>query len=356
MSPAGSSTGGSSSTFSHQPLTAFQQTQQYFNNNQSNSPTTTTPSSNRLGLILGMPSSPDPISPMLQARNRLGLLLPLQSDLTATSSAAATPTDSAATPSRSKQGSPFYAEPADALGNVIRRSQRSAPSPASHRHSEPAKGGGRLGAATTFCQVLSPIESEKSTISGSLDELKRKNQRKARGRLDPWPLDSSWEFMGDDGGGCDEDAAAAAVEAENDYDTDANWKTGIVKSATADGIVHAMRADSRPMTVHQIIAKRMPELGLPDMIRQQSPDLGRNGGGQPQIGSAGKYNRISSYDNVERHGNGYGTSAMCHGSSAHSDDGTVFSEPWDSSQWDSFLPHDGKFVFFIIIKGDFQSV
>lgn len=38
---------------------------------------------------------------------------------------------------------------------------------------------------------------------------------------------------------------------------------------------------------------------------------------------------------------GYATSLM---NSAQSDDGTVFSEPWDSSQWDSFLPQDSKFL------------
>lgn len=158
----------------------------------------------------------------------------------------------------------------------------------------------------------------------------------------------------DEGGG-----GGGGNNEENDYDTDANWKTAgttIVKSATSDGIGQ-QRSLMRPLTVHQIIAKRMPELGLPEMIRgscgQTSPELGRSGN-PVHIGSSGKYNRISSYDNVEKHTNGggggsaggYGTSAMCHGSSAHSDDGTVFSEPWDSSQWDSFLPHDGKLIVY----------
>jgi hypothetical protein len=52
---------------------------------------------------------------------------------------------------------------------------------------------------------------------------------------------------------------------------------------------------------------------------------------------------MSSYDNVERGHSGYATTSLICPSSAHSDDGTVFSEPWDSSQWDSFFPHgDGN--------------
>lgn len=55
-------------------------------------------------------------------------------------------------------------------------------------------------------------------------------------------------------------------------------------------------------------------------------------------GTITRRQRISAYDNVER---GATSSLLCP-DSAQSDDGTVFSEPWDSSQWDSFLPQDGK--------------
>lgn len=310
---------------------------------------------NRNGIV-GMPSS-DVISPMLQARNRLGLLLPSQQHQEPASD---TNSPLAQTPNapRNKQGSPFYAEPADALGNVIRRSTRSTALSSSHRHSEPAKGALRISTGgplvtTPFCQVLSPIESEKSTVAGSLDELKVSNQRKARGRLDPWPLDSSWEFMGIDGD-------------DNDYDTDANWKTGsqlhgVTKSATTDAIQRlqkqppsppqivnkkpdgqdAMSRVRPPLTVHQIILKRMPELNLPELMKSMESSELNN-----QNGSSGlltiKCNRMSSYDNVEKSHSGYASSLVCQASSAHSDDGTVFSEPWDSSQWDSFLPNDGR--------------
>lgn len=256
-----------------------------------------------------------------QSRNHLGLQLPSEASSPGSETPVQTPINS-----RSKQGSPFYAEPADALGNVIRRSQRNVLLPASHRHSEPSKGPMR----TAFCQVLSPIESEKSPISGSLDELKKQN-RIARGRLDPWPLDSSWEFMGNE---------------ENDYDTDANWKTS--NQQKVDAAKQPKKTEikdfvGRPLTVHQIIARKLPELNLPELIKASPTPLNTSteSSNCVAVGTIGKNNRISSYDNVERGHSGYATSSILF-PDGNSDDGTVFSEPWDSSQWDSFLPHDGK--------------
>lgn len=249
-----------------------------------------------------------------------------------------TPTQTPVQP-RSKQGSPFYAEPADALGNVIRRSNRGNPLNQSHRHSEPLKGPARV----PFCQVLSPIESEKShnNISGSLDELKKKS-RKPRNRLDPWPVDSSWEFLGNDD--------------QNDYDTDANWKSNAQQkndivvlnnnglNSAQNGIAHSIE---QKLTINQIIAKRLPELKIPELMLKTSlpvnigSDISRNDSNKG--GNSEKGSRMSSYDNVERGHSGYATTSIICPDSAQSDDGTVFSEPWDSSQWDSFFPHgDGK--------------
>lgn len=274
-----------------------------------------------------------------QPGNRLGVLLSPTAEIPSPVS----DTTPIQTPvqSRSKQNSPFYAEPADALGNVIRRSQRGNLLNQSQRHSEPPKHPLR---PTQFCQVLSPIESEKSHISGSLDELKKKN-RKTRGRLDPWPLDSSWEFMGNDD--------------QNDYDTDANWKASNKQQSTqpSNQIQQpnndvALRksplllTNSSPpkqekrLTINQIIAKKLPELKIAELVQKTTmtsnlpSELNR-------MGSTGKNNRMSSYDNVERGHSGYASSMLCP-DSAQSDDGTVFSEPWDSSQWDSFFtPPDG---------------
>lgn len=274
-------------------------------------------------------------SMLQQPRNRLGLLLTPTVDIPSPFNESTTPT---LTPIQTncKRDSPFYAEPADALaGNVVRRSQRNSALPKSQRHSEPPKTQSR---AKPFCQVLSPIDSEKSHhISGSLDELKKKPRAKPvrSGRLDPWPVDSSWEFMGN--------------EDQNEYDTDSKWKPqngghmndskqSLNSSATQVNSKHEVR-----LTINQIIAQKFPDLKIPELLQKTtippttSAELYKHYG---TMTSFGKCSRLSAYDNVER-GAGYATS-LIYQDSGHSDDGTVFSEPWDSSQWDSFLPHDGR--------------
>ncbi|XP_062529618.1 protein sprint isoform X21 [Bombyx mori] len=74
--------------------------------------------------------------------------------------------------------------------------------------------------------------------------------------------------------------------------------------------------ESKNLTVHQVVAQRLPELrlnsqpaALPEEVR--SPP------------------RASCYDNVHE---------LRPLSEQASDDGTVFSEPWDSSQWDGLIP------------------
>jgi hypothetical protein len=153
---------------------------------------------------------------------------------------------------------------------------------------------------------------------------------------------------------------------DNDYDTDANWKTSLtsplVQSTPNSKIVihdnDKMRTttiiDQPPLTIHQIIVKKFPDLNLPELKRfHTSPTAsiveekinshdGTGGGG-----TLTRRQRISAYDNVEKNGriensHGYAQTSILNfiESSAQSDDGTVFSEPWDSSQWDSFLPNN----------------
>lgn len=302
-----------------------------------------TPTSDMNRLRLANELSPAEVQSkhLQQPRNRLGLLLPLSVVEIPSPVSDTTPTQTPVQP-RSKQGSPFYAEPADALGNVIRRSQRNAPVAPAHRHSEPPKGPARV----PLCQVLSPIESEKSHhISGSLDELKKKNNRKAHGRMDPWPVDSSWEFLGNDD--------------PNDYDSDANWKTSTAQKKNDIAMLNGggstknlhLPPKDQKMTLNQIIAKRLPDMKIPELIMKATlpisalaPDTPRS---EARNGIHRQGSRLSSYDNVGH--SGYATTSIFNQSSAHSDDGTVFSEPWDSSQWDSFLPHgDGKsFISYI---------
>lgn len=277
--------------------------------------------------------------PMLQPRNRFGVILtqangqPL--DVPSSILDAITPTSNP-NDAASKQGSPFYAEPADSLsnpvgiGNIIKRTQRNVAVPSSQRFSEPPKGP-MIPFKNGFSNLPNSMEKNHQ-LSGSLDELKKRN-RKARGRLDPWPLDSSWEFMGNE---------------DNDYDTDVNWngKPNAVNENNKEKNNRIQIVDSVPkqaLTVQQIIAKKLPDLDLPEQLRCSTPiqDVNGkiNGGGTLLRGQ-----RISAYDNVERGqiaSYGYATTAsLLMAETANSDDGTVFSEPWDSSQWDNFFPQD----------------
>lgn len=275
-----------------------------------------------------------------QPRNRQGLVLPLNTNEEPSKSESdTTPTAQTPVTSRSKQGSPFYAEPADALrtgASILRRSQRNVLLPANHRHSEPPKPGI---ARAPICPVLAPAELEK--IAGSLDELKKKQQpKKTKGRLDQWPVDNSWEFMSKNEN-VDEDYG--------DYDSEEQW-TGI-RTKTIPLPSQSKETKEKPITVHQIIAKRLPDLNLPELVRCSTPqsipmqiDIGPDHENSSNLNDGGGH-RISSYDNVERNTAHLSyTASFLNGiiDSAQSDDGTVFSEPWDSSQWDSFLPQDGK--------------
>lgn len=160
----------------------------------------------------------------------------------------------------------------------------------------------------------------------------------------------------------------------HDYDNDLRWTKEPTKSKSpqppADGSVGQRNVkilppdDGRTITVHQIIAKRLPHLDLPELpMNSNGPsETARNNGNENSTGTLTRTQRKSAYDNVEKqtaglsfrnscgvsirlcifHCTGYATSLL---NSAQSDDGTVFSEPWDSSQWDSFLPQDSKFVW-----------
>lgn len=314
-------------------------------------------------------------------RSRAGLMLPglMSQSLSEDAVFKCEPNEGDITPtaqtpvSRSKQGSPFYAEPADALkqagittASILRRSQRGPLLPANHRHSEPPKGGF---VRTPMCPLLQPAEIEK--IAGSLDELKKKQQpsqtaqpqqqpsKRARGRFEQWQLDSSWEFMGK--------SEENEGDYYGDYDSADQWKEG---SNTKDNHnkENSLNREAnkenkqKPLTIHQIIAKRLPDLNLPELVRcstppqqqqqpqqQAQPQTQQNNnkpefnGSQKSFDNPQNTCRLSSYDNVERN---YALSQCFFNGldSAQSDDGTVFSEPWDSSQWDSFMPQDGKFA------------
>ncbi|XP_067637546.1 protein sprint isoform X2 [Eurosta solidaginis] len=316
-----------------------------------------------------------------QPRSRAGLLLPglMSQSLSEDQFKLCEPTEGDTTPtadtpaSRSKQGSPFYAEPADALreASILRRSQRGPLLPANHRHSEPPKSGL---ARTPLCPLLIPKEFEK--IAGSLDELKKKQQqqkeqeqqqtavqqqqptKRARARFEQWQLDSSWEFMGKQDEDEDNDYEVGCGTDEHngnnnygDYDTEEQWRQQTAcerEKENSLGREANKENKQKPLTVHQIIAKRCPDLNLPEIVRCSTPPQQAYQNGQKLLsehhGSQKSFDsqtgsRLSSYDNVG------GTYSFCQSylngiDSAQSDDGTVFSEPWDSSQWDSINPAD----------------
>lgn len=294
------------------------------------------------------PSTPavESFNPMMQPRNRFGMILTQQNgqidDVHLQNLSAVTPTSqSAGNNTTHKQGSPFYAEPADALSNangianIIKRAQRNVTVPHTQRFSEPPKG--PIVALRNIRGEENGNGLEKNHLSGSLDELKRRN-RQARGRLDPWPLDSSWEFMGNEN---EENEEAN----ENEYDSDLNWRNGAPKTHNKNyGDVKEIHARNgiqiidaepkRPLTVNQIIAKKFPELNVLELAPRMEESATRNG-----TMRSGK--RTSAYDNLDRgsssNGYGYAGSFLLPDGSAASDDGTVFSEPWDSSRWDTMF-------------------
>lgn len=92
----------------------------------------------------------------MQPRNRLGLILPAGTPPIEENNnlGATTPVQ---TPVRANQGSPFYAEPADALGNIIRRGQPVRLMPSNQRFSEPPKGPIKV----LPTALMSPVDFEK---------------------------------------------------------------------------------------------------------------------------------------------------------------------------------------------------
>lgn len=95
-------------------------------------------------------------SQIMQPRNRLGFILPVGTPLVEENNNldGTTPVQ---TPVRANQGSPFYAEPADALGNIIRRGQPVRNMPSNQRFSEPPKGPNKVLPAA----LMSPVDFEK---------------------------------------------------------------------------------------------------------------------------------------------------------------------------------------------------
>ncbi|KAF9420775.1 hypothetical protein HW555_003123, partial [Spodoptera exigua] len=214
-------------------------------------------------------------------------------------------------------GSPFYADPVDALKEaalpqVQRRKLLRVGMNLSQRYSEPPTQNHPYYPLRDMHSIeeLSPSSPNTSSSVDNLMSLRSKPKMKPvqppriankppTGKNDQtWTVDSSWEFINKNDEGSNSESGTFPSLAEQECRL----------SAVDDGTQH--------LTVHQVVAQRLPDLRLnaePTMLPEEvrSPP------------------RASCYDNVHD---------LRPLSEQASDDGTVFSEPWDSSQWDGLIP------------------
>ncbi|XP_033327914.2 src homology 2 domain-containing protein sprint isoform X2 [Megalopta genalis] len=230
--------------------------------NSLNSPNTVTPPRNKLGLMLAKSESNSPLTP------------------------------------ESKQGSPFYAEPADAIAQsaaiIPRRRARNNPATNKYRHSEPGWLQTPIGANSNQLHPIDWEETEETEdktplISSSVDNLAKRlgtKDVKKIPRAKPvqppkirtkvfndtsWAVDSSWEFIGNEGEEC-----------EADYDCDADYEGDNVARTFPDEECDR-DVVGNTLTVQSIILQRYPELLKP-----------------PDTSESLYSDRNSSYDNVEK--------------------------------------------------------
>lgn len=290
--------------------------------------------------------------------------------------------------------SPFYAEPANSL-NVPLSSQPLSSAPASASTASlqrPARCNLfpppllPLITKTLATPLPSPLDADRPlpiVLQAPPSRAHRQHAARLAGQ-DAWSLDSSWMFMNTDeqqplkNGADDADdddyeafnnTAADDAATDADYDTDEHWHGGVshlasrpypsstaetakvtshrhdhhqTATSNANGAAAAAQRASSQQTVQQLILARMPELsaklsgvGMPGVSARCATLCVDN------TAALVRCFRISSYDNVtDRSHAGYKHSILqlarsAASSSVHSDDGTVFSEPWDSSQWDT---------------------
>ncbi|XP_014246895.1 protein sprint isoform X2 [Cimex lectularius] len=249
-----------------------------------------------------------------------------------------TPTETA--PSNNKQSSPFYCEPADAIKTaaleVARRRNRNVHR--SNRHSDPA----------TLLQwpsnappgILERIDSKEELsltgLSSSVDNLvgprrlgrrigilergkgKPKISKRFQGKSLPensWAVDSSWEFIGneEDPGSEQEDITSPEEGLDRKFPSLEQQDN---ESPCAKGI-----------SIQELIAERCPELRLQTELLAMRNDPAKS----DSSGNSGS--RVSAYDNVTNQQNGASTQSHI----SDDDTQTIFSEPWDSSRWETLL-------------------
>ncbi|PSN53428.1 hypothetical protein C0J52_05143 [Blattella germanica] len=289
-------------------------------------------------------------------RNRLGLVINTSSanNSNTNSPMSPEPKPQAEETATVKQGSPFYAEPADALRQaalVPRRRPRPGGQqlfphqPRNHRHSDPASfqqwpvlphHTGQLE------RIDSNDELTATPLSSSVDNLAllknsrngvalQQNINRPRGkpvqppRVRPknirgkcfndtsWAVDSSWEFI--------EDGEESEVGEERERRFPSLEQQ---ENSLCDG--DSGSPGSKRITVQELIAQR--NTFVPIIVSNNA---------LPGISSP-LDSRMSSYDNVE----GRNHQNHCPSQISDNDDTqTVFSEPWDSSRWENLLRPEG---------------
>lgn len=239
--------------------------------------------------------------------------------------------------------SPFYSDPVDlvpAFPQIVRREPKLNLLPSFHRYSEPPKG--------QFEDLnfhTSPIEQEKgfqpTIVACSLDHLKPPCKPVTNNhRLDPtWTVDSSWEFVeadkNDDSSESSSIRNVKQMTPQNSLrhrSSNQQRRMNTIERQQCGMSIDSYLMNSKKSNVYKMVAKKYPDISLklPTAASQTIPSTWQTFDSD----CSNKFQRLSSYDNVEQQ-SVYGGSFH---NSAASEDGTLFSEPWDSSQWDSFLP------------------
>ena len=271
---------------------------------------------------------------------------PHQLTLTGGSDVAITTSDSPMQPAKTlfdNKKSTFYSDPVDVVPSflqIIRREPKVNPLPSFHRYSEPPKG--------QFEDLnfhSSPIEQEKgfqpAIVAGSLDHLKVPHKPINNHRLDPtWTVDSSWEFVEVD----KNDDSSESISIRNvkhmtpqnslkHRSSNQERRINTLDRHHCAPNIDSYLMNSKKSNVYKIVAKKYPTINLkfPTVTTNTTPPTWQTFDSD----CSNKFQRLSSYDNVVEQQSVYGGSFH---NSAPSEDGTLFSEPWDSSQWDSFMP------------------
>ncbi len=238
------------------------------------------------------------------------------------------------------------------IASVQRRENKLTHLPTFHRYSEPPKG--HIEDLINFhSSPLSPKNEmslhQQPLIAASLDHLKsinkpnkndKNNDNHHRCNQTPWLVDSSWEFVDKNDESDNEKTLERRIHPQNSSlrlrNTDPihqnQQKFNTIERTKCAMSVDSYLMNSKKSNIYKMLAKKFPDINL-----LKNTTINHQSMWQTFENDSNKFQRLSSYDNV----NAIEQQSIYGGS----EDGTLFSEPWDSSQWDSFLPTnttDGK--------------